>query len=93
MPGCSQPEAFVEVWDLFHRSEETAARRAFDRAIAPVNRIANLGWHAFYHAHKRILYRRGVLATATVRGPIDPLDEITARELDQVIEELYGGAA
>jgi 4-hydroxy-tetrahydrodipicolinate synthase len=92
MPGCSHPEAFVEVWDLFHRGDETAARRAFDRAIAPVNRIANLGWHAFYHSHKRILCRRGVLATAMVRGPIAPLDEITARELDQVIEELYGGA-
>ena len=67
MPSCSQPEAFVEVWDRFHQGEERRARAVFDAKIAPVNRIANLGWSAFYHANKEILRRRGVIASARVR--------------------------
>jgi 4-hydroxy-tetrahydrodipicolinate synthase len=92
MPGCSQPEAFVAVWDRFQCGDEAGARAAFDRLIAPVNRIAGLGWNAFYHAHKEILRRRGVIRGAKVRGPIAPLDERTARELQTLIDELYGAA-
>jgi 4-hydroxy-tetrahydrodipicolinate synthase len=91
MPGCSQPEAFVQVWDRFHRGDEMGARAFFDRAIAPVNRVAGLGWSAFYHAHKEILRRRGIIRTATVRGPMAPLDEHTARELEEVIQSLDVG--
>src|SRR5207245_2753534 len=80
MPSCSQPEAFVEVWDRFHRGDEAGARAVFDRKIAPVNRIAARGWSAFYHTHKEILRCRGILRTAKVRGPIAPLDDLTARE-------------
>jgi 4-hydroxy-tetrahydrodipicolinate synthase len=88
MPGCSRPEAFVAVWDHFHRGDEPGARAVFDAQIAPINRIAGMGWGAFYHAHKEILRRRGVIACAKVRGPIAPLDEHTARELDALIETL-----
>jgi dihydrodipicolinate synthase/N-acetylneuraminate lyase len=91
MPGCSQPEAFVEVWDRFHAGDHQGARAVFDRKIAPVNRIANMGWAAFYHANKEILRHRGVIRTARVRGPMAPLDEQTVRELEEVIGELYGG--
>jgi len=45
---------------------------------------------AFYPVHKEILRRRGVIRTATVRGPILPLDEATQRELQALITELYG---
>jgi 4-hydroxy-tetrahydrodipicolinate synthase len=89
MPSCSQPEAFVEVWNRFHQGDGHGARAVFDRQIAPVNRIANLGWGAFYHANKEILRRRGVIASARVRGPMAPLDEQTARELSEVIDALY----
>jgi dihydrodipicolinate synthase/N-acetylneuraminate lyase len=91
MPGCSQPEAFVEVWSRFQSGDEGGARAVFDRKIAPVNRIAGLGWAAFYHANKEILRQRGVICTARVRGPMAPLDEVTMRELAQVVGELYGG--
>jgi dihydrodipicolinate synthase/N-acetylneuraminate lyase len=92
MPSCSQPEAFVEVWNRFHSGDEPGARAVFDRLIAPVNRIAGRGWSAFYHTHKEVLRRRGVIRSATVRGPIAPPDQATARELRAVIELLYGGA-
>lgn len=89
MPGCCQPEAFVEVWNLFQSGDEQGAWDAFYRRILPVNRIAAQTWGAFYHVHKEILRQRGVIRTAQVRGPMAPLDETTRRELQQVIEQLY----
>jgi 4-hydroxy-tetrahydrodipicolinate synthase len=89
MPFCTQPEAFVEVWNLFQSGDERAARAVFDRMIAPVNRIAGQGVGLFYHIHKEILRQRGVIRTAMVRGPAPPIDELTRRELQDVIDELY----
>ncbi len=89
MPGCSQPEAFVAVWNHFQSGDESAARAVFDRQIAPVNRVAGQGMGAFYHVHKEILRQRGVIRTALVRGPTAPLDKITRHELQQIIDNLY----
>jgi dihydrodipicolinate synthase/N-acetylneuraminate lyase len=89
MPFCTQPEAFVEVWELFQCGDERAARAVFDRAIAPVNRIAAQGAGLFYYVHKEILRQRGVIRTSTVRAPAPPVDELTRRELQQLIDELY----
>jgi 4-hydroxy-tetrahydrodipicolinate synthase len=91
MPSCSQPEAFVEVWDLFQSGNEPAARETFDRTIAPVNRLVNQAPAAFYHINKEILRQRGVIRTAKVRGPVPPLDEQIRRELQTVIDRLYAG--
>jgi dihydrodipicolinate synthase/N-acetylneuraminate lyase len=90
MPSCSQPEAFVEVWNLFQNGDEQGARAAFERNILPLNRLSEQTSSAFYHVNKEVLRRRGVIRTAVVRGPIAPLDDLTRRELDQLIEELYG---
>ena len=90
MPGCSQPEAFVQVWDAFQRGDEAAARETMCRRILPVNHLGNQSPGAFYHVHKEILRQRGIIRTAAVRGPVTPLDEATRRELQQTIDELYG---
>jgi 4-hydroxy-tetrahydrodipicolinate synthase len=89
MPFCTQPEAFVEVWNLFQRGDERAARAVFDRTIAPVNRIAAQGVGLFYAVHKEILRQRGIIRTARVRSPAPAMDALTMRELQQVIDELY----
>jgi 4-hydroxy-tetrahydrodipicolinate synthase len=89
MPFCSQPEAFVAVWNAYQRGDERAARDVFNRVIAPVNRITGQGAGIFYHVHKEILRRRGVIRTAKVRSPAPPVDELTRRELEQLIAELY----
>jgi 4-hydroxy-tetrahydrodipicolinate synthase len=91
MPFCSQPEAFVGVWNLAQRGDEHAARELFDRTIAPINRIAAQGASIYYYVHKELLRRRGVIASATVRGPAPPVDELTRRELAALIDELYPG--
>jgi dihydrodipicolinate synthase/N-acetylneuraminate lyase len=89
MPFCSQPEAFVAVWDLFQQGNEAAARELFDRTIMPINRIAAQGAGIFYAVHKELLRRRGVIRTAKVRSPAPPVEALTLRELDQLIEQIY----
>ena len=89
MPGCSHPEAFVEVWNLFQSGDERGAREVFYRRILPINRISAQGWGAFYHVHKEILRQRRAIRFAKVRGPTVPLDEATRSELQAVIDELY----
>jgi 4-hydroxy-tetrahydrodipicolinate synthase len=90
MPSCSQPEAYVAVWDLFQKGDERAAREVLERKILPFNRISAQNWGAFYHANKQLLRRRGVIKSVHVRGPAAPLDDVSQRELDTVIDELYG---
>jgi 4-hydroxy-tetrahydrodipicolinate synthase len=89
MPFCSQPEAFVGVWDLFQRGDEAGARSLFDRTIMPINRIAAQGSGIFYTVHKELLRRRGIIRTAKVRSPAPAVEAQTMRELDQLIEQLY----
>ncbi|MFN8490870.1 MAG: dihydrodipicolinate synthase family protein [Caldilineaceae bacterium] len=89
MPFCSQPEAFVEVWNLCQTGDEHTARTVFDRTIAPINRIAAQSPGIFYHVHKELLRHRGVIRTAKVRSPAPPVDALTQRELNELLEELY----
>lgn len=93
MPFPSQPEAFVEVWNLFQQGDETAAREVFARKILPVNRLAEQGSGIFYAVHKEILLRRGVIRTAKVRHPAPIIDEQTSQELDKLVDELYLSAS
>jgi 4-hydroxy-tetrahydrodipicolinate synthase len=88
MPGCSQPQSFVKVWDYFQAGDEEAARIVFEREIVPVNRLAGISFAAFYHVHKEILRHHGVIYTAKVRDPGSPLDEVTRRELQYVIDRV-----
>ncbi len=89
MPFCSQPEAFVEVWNRFQAGDEAGARSAFDRTIAPINRLAAQGSGIFYHVHKELLRHRGIIRTNKVRSPAPPVEALTQRELTAVLEELY----
>ena len=89
MPFCTQPEAFVRVWDLVRSGNETAARTLFDTTIAPINRIASQGAGIFYYVHKTLLVHRGIIASSKVRSPAPPVEEMTARELHALLEELY----
>ena len=88
MPFCSQPAAFVEVWDAFHKGDERAARAAFDGKIMAINRLAAQGGDNFYHVHKQLLVRQGVIRTATVRSPTIRLDAATQLEIDQLLTDL-----
>jgi 4-hydroxy-tetrahydrodipicolinate synthase len=89
MPFCSQSEDFVKVWDLYRAGDETGARRAFDDRIMAVNRLGGQGGDLFYHLHKQILVRRGVIRTAHVRSPTIVVDPVTQREIDALLADLW----
>jgi dihydrodipicolinate synthase/N-acetylneuraminate lyase len=93
MPFCSQPSAFVEVWNLFRQGDERRAREVFDTTIMPVNRLAAQGADIFYYVHKQLLVRQGVIRSAKVRSPTVPVDEITRREIDELIADLHPTAS
>jgi len=90
MPFCSQPEAFVEVWDRFQAGDEQGALDTFYRRILPVNRLCGVDrGAAYYHIHKELLRHRGVIRTAVVRGPVSPLDDLVRREMVELFEAMY----
>ena len=89
MPFCTQPEAFVEIWNLYQSGNEAAAREVFNTTILPVNRITAQGAGLFYHVHKEILRQRGIIRTAKVRGPAPAMDDMTRQDLQRVIDQLY----
>ncbi|MEO8758847.1 MAG: dihydrodipicolinate synthase family protein [Devosia sp.] len=88
MPFCSQPTSFVETWNLFQAGDEKGARAAFDRSIMAVNRLGAQGGDIFYHVHKQLLVRLGVIRTAFVRSPTTEIDAISQREIDHLIDQL-----
>jgi dihydrodipicolinate synthase/N-acetylneuraminate lyase len=85
MPFCSQPAAFVKVWNLYQVGDEAGARAAFDSEIMAVNRLAAQGGDVFYHVHKQLLLRQGIIKSAKVRSPTIPLDAITQSEIDELV--------
>lgn len=83
MPSCSQPGAYVRIWDLFHKGDIEAATKIFYSEVLPLNRISAAG--AFYYTNKQLLKKRGVIDHAVVRPPAETLDPITISEVDEVI--------
>jgi 4-hydroxy-tetrahydrodipicolinate synthase len=88
MPFCSQPADFVAVWNLYNKGDEKGARKVFNDAFIGVNRLGGQGGDIFYHVHKQLLVRLGVIRTAHVRSPTIRLDPLTQREIDDVLTEL-----
>jgi 4-hydroxy-tetrahydrodipicolinate synthase len=88
MPFCSQPREFVETWNRFQAGDEAGAREVFDATIMAVNRLGSQGGDLFFHMHKQLLVRLGVIKTAFVRSPTLKVDAISQAEIDQLIEQL-----
>lgn len=88
MPSCSIPDAFVRVWKLWQSGDHEAAADRFISQVLPLNRMVTGGLPQFYHVHKYVLWRRGLLQSPRVRPPSAPLDSITKGELDAVLRRL-----
>jgi 4-hydroxy-tetrahydrodipicolinate synthase len=88
MPWCSQPEAFVRIWDLWQAGDQRGAVEVHEREIVPLARLATTGIRLGHTIHKEILRRRGIIRCALVRAPSDPLDETTRCELDEICDRL-----
>ncbi|MDB5538887.1 MAG: hypothetical protein JWQ89_614 [Devosia sp.] len=85
MPFCSQPREFVDVWDLFNKGDIAGARKVFDASFVGINRVSGQGGDLFYHVHKQLLVRRGVIRSAFVRSPTVRIDPLTQREIDEML--------
>ena len=90
MPFCSQPAAFVETWNRFQAGDEKGAREVFDRTIMAVNRLGAQGGDLFFHLHKQLLVKLGVIQHAHVRSPTLTVDPISQREIDDLLEQVVG---
>jgi dihydrodipicolinate synthase/N-acetylneuraminate lyase len=88
MPWPTQPREFVQIWNAWETGDEAAARAIHEREIVPLARLATTGVRLGHTIHKELLRRRGIIRRADVRAPSDPLDELTARELDDVCDRL-----
>src|SRR5918912_981043 len=82
MPWPSTPHELVEIWNRVGTGDEAGAEEIFYRVLVPINRLGIGGMRAALQVQKEILRRRGVIATAHVRAPADPLDRESAAELD-----------
>lgn len=89
MPFCSQPEAFVQIWDLCLAGDERAAMEIFNRYLMPISRLGAQSAGLFYHVHKELLRHRGIIRSAHVRKPAPAIDNLLQQELQVVLDELY----
>ena len=83
MPWPSLPGPFVKVWKLWQAGDPVGARALFETTVAPLLRVPAFSLGAGHRLHKEVLRRQGVIASAAVRRPSDPLDPITLEELDE----------
>jgi 4-hydroxy-tetrahydrodipicolinate synthase len=88
MPWPSQPRAFVRIWELWQDGLHAEATELHEREILPLAHLSVAGLRVGHTVHKEVLRRQGVIATSVVRGPSDPLDDMTRRELDEVCSRI-----
>jgi dihydrodipicolinate synthase/N-acetylneuraminate lyase len=93
MPWPSQPHTFVRIWKLWQAGDERSARELHEREIVPLALLSIGGLRLGHTVHKELLRRQGVIRSAAVRAPSDPLDGATSRELDELCDRLGIGAS
>lgn len=93
MPWPSQPHTFVKIWELWQAGDERGARDLHEREVVPLALLGIGGLRLGHTIHKELLRRRGVIRSAVVRAPADPLDDATSRELDELCDRLGIGAS
>jgi 4-hydroxy-tetrahydrodipicolinate synthase len=85
MPACQTTDIHARIWNALDGGDEAGARQIFNRLLPLLNMEAQFG-AALY---KEVLRRRGVIATATLRGfKTSPLDQLDHRELDVLLAEV-----
>lgn len=87
MPGCTIPEVFRRVWDLFQGGQEDQATELFDK-YEPLLKLLGQGLGISYYLTKEVLRLRGIFKTAYVRHPAAPPDGTAYREVRRLVEVL-----
>ncbi len=85
MPACEVTDVHVALWNALEARDERGARDIFNRLL-PLLNMESLYGATIY---KEVLRRRGVLDTATLRGPgMSSLDSFDHEELDHILADL-----
>ncbi len=88
MPPCAYPELFRKVWDLFQEGKEDEAVREHNRFL-PLSKTLSQGSALSSHRlTKEVLRLRGVFKEAYVRHPYIPPEDLTLREVRDLVESL-----
>jgi 4-hydroxy-tetrahydrodipicolinate synthase len=88
MPWPSTPDVFVKIWDRWQAGDTDGARDTFERELLPILRVSSTGVRMGHTINKEILKRRGIIKSAHVRAPSDPLDALAERELSEMLDRL-----
>ena len=88
MPFASQSNEFVAVWKALQTGDFDTAENIIESSILPVSRLGFQGRELFYHVHKTLLMRRGILQSVKVRMPTDEPNETTQMEIDRLMDRL-----
>jgi dihydrodipicolinate synthase/N-acetylneuraminate lyase len=86
MPGCAYADIFVRVWESFMVGDLAAARAALHRAL-PLLLYAGQSFSAFVGSQKELLRRAGIIKSARLRAPAEPMAEEIYEEFAGLLEE------
>lgn len=87
MPGCSMYDLYLAVYEAYQADERTVAYDIHTEILRMLNHIRqNVEMIISYE--KEILYRRGIIASATCRRPTFTRDTTFERLFDEVYERI-----
>ena len=92
MPGLALADIFVNIWDRLCAGDSHAAMSRFVQLTAYLA-FSLQTFEQFHHAEKRLLMRRGALASAHVRPVTIDLDSHSSAYLDILIDHLMSDIA
>ena len=85
MPACEVTDVHVALWNALEAGDDALARSIYNRLLP----LLNIEWLYGASVYKEVLRRRGVIESATLRGPgMHTLDDFDHRELDQILADV-----
>lgn len=89
MPGCTLPDMFVRVWDMWQNGDEDGAEKEISRHAAIIRTLAQ-GQGLANWIYKHIMVRRGIFQESAAFGRKPGLkpDDLHLKEIDRQLEEL-----
>jgi 4-hydroxy-tetrahydrodipicolinate synthase len=85
MPACEVTDVHVALWNALEAGDEAGARAIYARLLP----LLTIEWLYGAAVYKEVLRRRGVIASATLRGPgLHQLDAFDHQELDAILADL-----
>ena len=88
MPGCSMYDLYLDIYDKYFRGDRAGAIEAHNFILPILNHIRQ-NVEEIIAFEKRILFKRGIIATDVCRRPTFAMDE----EFERLFEEYYAVAS